>query len=180
MSQVGREVLIKSVIQVIPTYAMSCFKLPTTLCHEIEILVRKFWWGQRGDQRKVHWVRWEDLCNHKDQGGMGFKDLTMFNEAMLAKLSWQFLQDDNSLFFRVFKARFFPNGTILDAKEPASVSYAWKSILHGRDVILKEALWRVGDGKHIKIWGNNWLPTKFQPKVISPMIFSQQTLQWRH
>lgn len=139
---------------------MSCFKLPTTLCYEIETLIRKFWWGQRSDQRKVHGVRWEDLCNHKDQEGMGFKDLIMFNEAMLAKLSWQLRQDDNSLF--------------LDAKESASASYAWRSILHGRDVILKGALWRVGDGKQIKIWGDNWLPTKVQPKVTSPMIFGQQ------
>ena len=139
---------------------MSRFKLPTTLCYEIETLIRKFWWGQRGNQRKVHGVRWEDLCNHKDQEGMGFKDLIMFNEAMLAKLSWQLRQDDNSLF--------------LDAKESASASYAWRSILHGRDVILKGALWRVGDGKQIKIWGDNWLPTKFQPKVTSPMIFGQQ------
>lgn len=42
------------------------------------------------------------MCNDKDQGGMGFKDLTMFNEAMLEKLSWRLLQKDNSLFFRMF------------------------------------------------------------------------------
>jgi len=42
LSQATREVLIKSVIQAIPTYMMSCFKLPITLCHEIESLVRKF------------------------------------------------------------------------------------------------------------------------------------------
>ena len=65
LSQAGREVLIKSVIQAIPTFTMSYFKLPTTLCHEIETLIRKFWWGQRGERRKVHWVKWEDLCQDK-------------------------------------------------------------------------------------------------------------------
>ena len=39
---------------------------------------------------------------------MGFKDLTLFNETMLTKLAWRLLHDDSSLFFRVFKARFFP------------------------------------------------------------------------
>ena len=82
--------------------------------------------------------------------------------------------DDKSLFFRVFKAKFFPNGTILDANDFASASYAWKSILKGRELILKGALWRVGDGKQIKIWVDNWLPTRNQPKVTSPMIFGQQ------
>ena len=32
----------------------------------------------------------------------------------------------------------------------------------------------MGDGKQIKIWGDNWLPTKNQPRVTSPMIFGQQ------
>ena len=54
LSQAEIEVLIKAVIQAIPTYTMSCFKLPTMLCHDIESLVRKFWWGQKGDRRKVH------------------------------------------------------------------------------------------------------------------------------
>ena len=158
LSQAGREVHIKSVIQAIPTFIMSCFKLPTTLCHEIETLIRKFWWGQRGERRKVHWVKWGDLCQDKGQGGIGFKDLTMFNEAMLAKLAWRLLHDDKSFFYRVFKARFFPRETILEAKDSSSASYAWKSILKGRDVILKGALWRIGDGKRVRILGDNWLP----------------------
>ena len=54
LSQVGREVLIKAVIQAIPTYAMGCFKLLLGLCHEIETIIKKFWWGQRGDKRKIH------------------------------------------------------------------------------------------------------------------------------
>ena len=57
LSQVGREVLLKAVVQAILAYSMSCFKLPVTLCHEIEIMIRKFWWGQRGTRRRSHWVK---------------------------------------------------------------------------------------------------------------------------
>ena len=85
LSQVGREILIKAVAQALPTYTMACFKLPISLCNEIEILICKFFWGQRGDNRKIHWVKWLDLCKPKTQGGMGFKDLSLFNGALLAK-----------------------------------------------------------------------------------------------
>ena len=71
LSQAGREILIKAIAQALPTYMMSCFKLPTTLCNEIEALIHNFFWGQRGDNKKIHWVKWSDLCKPKTQGGMG-------------------------------------------------------------------------------------------------------------
>ena len=52
----GREVLIKAVAQAIPMYTMSCFQLPKGLCDEIESMMRRFWWGQRGQESKVAWV----------------------------------------------------------------------------------------------------------------------------
>ena len=49
LSQAGREVLLKSIIQAILMYTMGCFKIPIGLCNEIESLMKKFWWGQRSD-----------------------------------------------------------------------------------------------------------------------------------
>ena len=72
LSQPGREVLLKAIIQVIPTYTIGCFKLPVGLCNEIEALVKKFRWGQRGDRRNIHWVKWEEMTKSKTIGGMGF------------------------------------------------------------------------------------------------------------
>ena len=116
LSQVGREVLPKVVVQAIPTFTISCFKLPVGLCHDIEMLIQKFWWGECGDQRKIHWENWETLCKLKSEGGLGFKDLAVFNEAMLAKQVWRLHTDRTSLFYWVFSAKFFPSGSVFDAK----------------------------------------------------------------
>ena len=79
LSQAGIEVLIKAIAQIIPTYAMGCFKLPLSLCHEIEAMVKKFFWGEQGDKRKIHWVKWSELTKPKLEGGLGFRDLALFN-----------------------------------------------------------------------------------------------------
>ena len=168
LSQVGREVLLKAVIQAIPNFVMSCFKLPSGLLEDIEMMIRKFWWGQRGDQRKIHWKNWETLCKPKALGGMGFKDLEKFNEAMLAKQVWRLLVDHSSLFYQVFSVKYFPRGSIFDAKV-ASGSYAWQSIVKARKLVQFGLLWRVGNGRKINIYGDRWLPGGESACVVSPM-----------
>ena len=82
---VRRQVLIKSVAQAIPTYSMSCFKLPRGLCKHINSLLRKFWWGSKEGKRKTCWVAWDDMIMPNYLGGMGFRVIELFNLALLAK-----------------------------------------------------------------------------------------------
>ncbi|XP_065634109.1 uncharacterized protein LOC136069474 [Quercus suber] len=101
---------------------------------------------------------------------MGFKNLANFNDAFLAKQAWRLLPQKNSLFCTVFKARFFLNCSILEAPYSNTGSYAWRSILKGRDLLLKGVRWRVGCGEAISVWNDAWLPSTTQPRVSSLVV----------
>uniref|UniRef100_A0A2N9G5C3 CCHC-type domain-containing protein n=1 Tax=Fagus sylvatica TaxID=28930 RepID=A0A2N9G5C3_FAGSY len=169
LSQAGREILIKAVVQAIPIYAMSCFKLPAGLCNEICSMANQFWWGKRSGERKIHWVGKHKLIRPKIEGGMGFRDLHLFNKALLARQGWRLLQHPQSLIFRFLKSKYFPHSAFLEAQCPGNASYIWKSICDARQVLRDGLRWRVGNGTDIKIWKDAWLPTPTTFKVISPV-----------
>ena len=91
-------------------------------------MMRKFWWGQRGQESKIAWVSWKELCKSKLSGGMGFKNLQAFNLAMLAKQGWRLISNPNSLVAQIFKARYYSHGDVFHAKLGSSPSYTWRSI----------------------------------------------------
>ena len=53
LSKAGKEVLIKAMAQAIPTYTMSCFKIPYSLCDELTSMIRQFWWEQKWEEKKM-------------------------------------------------------------------------------------------------------------------------------
>ncbi|GMI95677.1 hypothetical protein HRI_003237000 [Hibiscus trionum] len=52
----AKEVFIKSIMQVVPIYAMQCFLFPKSLCCSMESIMCKFWWRNNNTRKGIHWA----------------------------------------------------------------------------------------------------------------------------
>ena len=151
--------LIKAVAQAIPTYSMGCFKLPRGLCQHINLLIRKFWWGNTTNgRRKTNWVAWEKLIQPKFMGGLGFRDIELFDLALLARQAWRILQNPMAMTAQLSKVVYYPACDFLQAPLGSRPSQVWRALIEGRDVLKQGLIRRIGSGKETKVWEDNWIP----------------------
>ena len=162
----GKHVLLKAVLAALPLYSMSCFMLPISLCRQIKSLLTQFWWDAKPDLKKMAWVAWNKLTLPKSLGGLGFRNLELFNDALLGKLAWQNFKNPSSVLAQNLLGKYAHKTSFLDAKAPKSPSHRWRSMLVGREVLRKGLGWIVGSGSSIRVWEEPWLSTE-QP--LSPM-----------
>ncbi|KAL0444214.1 UNVERIFIED_CONTAM: putative mitochondrial protein [Sesamum latifolium] len=159
--------MIKSVLQSIPTYALSVFRLLDSLLNEIQSMIALFFWDNK-DKRKIHWISWHQLCKSRKDGGLGFRQLRAFNSALLAKQFWRLLTNPSSLITQVLNARYFPDSSPLYARLGSRPSLTWRSILSTKEIIQANLRFRIGSATSVKIWKDPWIPRPSLFKPISP------------
>lgn len=106
-------------------------------------------------------------------GGLGFHDLEKFNQALLVKQAWRIWKSPNSLVARILKARYFPRSSLLDGTIDRRPSYAWRSIMFGRNLLKQGLIKEIGNGRDSQVWLDKWIldtvprpPTYRQDNVV--------------
>ncbi|XP_057249396.1 uncharacterized protein LOC130590838 [Beta vulgaris subsp. vulgaris] len=170
LSRAGKEVLLKSVIQAMPTYLMGVYKFPSWVTNAISTAMARFFWGQTEGRRRVHWRSWKSMCELKCLGGLGFKDLEVFNDALLGRQAWRIMKGDNTLLGKVMKAKYYHQSTFLEASLGYSPSFAWKGIWGAKALVKEGMIWRVGNGEMINVWRDPWIADEDGRFISSPMV----------
>ncbi|KAL0884467.1 hypothetical protein Bca101_008448 [Brassica carinata] len=177
LSGAGKQILLKSVLAAMPCYTMSCFKLPASLCKQIQSLFTRFWWDSNPEKRKMCWVAWTSMALPKYAGGLGFRDIETFNDALLAKIGWRLIKEPQSLLARVLLGKYARDTGFLDCTTSTTASHGWRSVLAGREILKKGLSWVVGNGESILVWGDAWLSFKSPRKPIGPANSQTQFLK---
>lgn len=104
----------------LPNYVMSYFRPSKNFARrwEAQILI-----GKTEGDRKIHWLKWNNITETRCQGGVGLRDFQCFNLALLAKQDWKIITKPKLLVNRVLKAMYFVNKFIFEAPVPKGSSW---------------------------------------------------------
>jgi hypothetical protein len=185
LSYGGRITLINSVLSSLPLYFFSFFKAPRCILLSLVRIQRNFLWGGGVEAKKLCWVKWDHICLPKAKGGLGVKNLEMFNLALLSKWKWRLLTDADSLWSDLLSYRYghFPTLLLGGGSNHHSTQHSiwWKDIINN-GIGLSEDWFRsnvsccVGDGRNIGFWKFKWYGN-LSFKELYPNLFAKELIR---
>jgi hypothetical protein len=129
LSQAGRTVLIKACAAAIPSYAMSTFVLPDSVCDTLDRQFKNFWWGfPEGKLNNLSLKFWSSICMPRSQGGLVIRDMKSTNLALIAKLGWKIFNNSDSIWVKYVQKKYISYGNFLSSPTHNSTSWLWKVI----------------------------------------------------
>ena len=148
---------------------MSLFRLPKGVKARLEKIQRYFLWGGGTLERKFHLVNWNTVCSSKEKGGLGVRDLSLVNKALLGKWIWRFTVEDNSFGKDVISIKYLVEEGGWYILKPQEVILGWAlgkilALMKLNCILLLEMEAELVSGRTLGV-GNPFFVTFFQTYI---------------
>lgn len=174
LSPAGRVVLIKSVLQSLPIYTMATTKLPVGVLKALTAQIRRFFWGAQDKDRYLAYVAWAKIVQPIENGGLGIRDLTLVNEALLMKSLFKLASNFGALWTMVVRAKYLKRGKLWVSKRTYNCSVFWRNLMALRERLIPMIHWDIGDGATCEAIGQPWVEGIYQ---LGSMVHVQTSLK---
>ncbi|RVW69837.1 putative ribonuclease H protein [Vitis vinifera] len=153
----GRLTLLKSTLSSLPTYFLSLFVIPK--------------------RNKPYLVSWKVICAAKKDGGLGIRNLAIFNKTLLGKWLWRFANENESLWKQIISSKYDlqDGGWCSKGVRDRYGVGVWKAIRNGWESFRSHSRFIVGDDTRVKFWKDLWCETNPWKKLSPPCLTSLST-----
>jgi ribonuclease HI len=159
----SRLVLLRSVLQALPTYMFTALAAPKKIIKAIRNLQRNFLWNGHQPNKKWALISWETLCKTKSQGGLGLRDPGKLNQVMGAKIWWRWLKFPTAAWAQLWKSKYAPltpADQLIRHNNQLQGSHIWNTAWQNRKLIQEHAFWEIRDGASARFWQDSWQQLK--------------------
>ena len=157
-SYAGRLELIKSVTYSLVNFWLSAFILPKGCLKEIEKICRSYLWAGHPTKRAQSKVSWSQICLPKAEGGLGLRDFSLWNKALILRLVWLLFSNSGSLWVAWNREHRLKRTNYWLAETRQTHSWIWKALLSLRPLARLFLGCKIGNGLSASYWCDDWLP----------------------
>lgn len=153
MSIGGRLVLINSVLTSLAMYMLSFFEIPRGVLQKLDNYRSRFFWQSDDHKRKYRLARWSIVCQPKEFGGLGIKNLNVQiqNKCLLSK--WLFkLLNEEGIWQNLLTKKYFSNKTLSQVDKKSRDSYFWAGLMKVKDTFLGGGSFLIRSGTQVRFW----------------------------
>lgn len=115
LTQAGRLQMIRSVLSIVPTYFMSCYRLSSRAATALDGMLKKFIREGHKEEKKIPLIHWDTTCLLKEDGGARLRKMSLQNLALGAKLAWKMYKYPHKGWCRLMANKY------LDTNEPERI-----------------------------------------------------------
>ncbi|GKB69868.1 hypothetical protein Tco_0931280 [Tanacetum coccineum] len=127
-------------------------------------------------------VAWDVVCLPKDEGGLGIRQLDLFNKALMAVHVWKILTMKESLWVTWIHLHKIKDRNFWDLPCQGKMSWAWRKVLQLRPYIRKFVWHTIGDGARSLVCPGE-LEVKYPTSLSIPSprlsLGTQDKLEWK-
>jgi hypothetical protein len=157
LSHAAKLMLIKTCLSSIPVYLLSFIKFPKWAIKILNTHMANCLWDDSDGNHKYHLVNWESVCMCKEYGGLGIPDIRDLNICLLGSWIRRYQADDGKLWKQIIDFKYkTDNPNIFYTKEHRASQF-FKGFMWAARAAKMGYRWKVGNGKKIKFWEDNWV-----------------------
>ena len=102
-------------------------------------------------------VVWDDVCRPKSEGGLGIRRNEDVNKALIIKLGWRILTDNDSIWAKIMRDKYVKNNNFFRISKKEGDFIVWKEVINHKKYIGVDLKWCVGDGRKVYFWTDYWV-----------------------
>ncbi|KAJ1261851.1 hypothetical protein BS78_09G062200 [Paspalum vaginatum] len=149
LSHASHLIYINSVLASIPIYYMTNILFPKNFLEKITAIIRNFGWKgnqAEGATKSICFRAWEDICQPKQLGGLGIKNITTVIRSLVTHSAWMIAARKEPFLANVLKAKYHPNTSFWKAHATGARSVFWSSIQSVKHHLQNNCIYQIHEG----------------------------------
>lgn len=154
----GRLQLLDTVISGITNFWIGAFILPKKCIELINSMSSSYLWKGSIEGKHTARIAWDTVTTPKEEGGLGIKNLLIWNRTYSLKLLWMLIFKSDSVWTAWIQQNVIKDQDFWTMKPAQSHTWMFKHLLKQRQTALQWYQISPGNGTSCRFWIDPWTP----------------------